>query len=297
MTLLGLRLESDLSVVSAPLEHDRGLVLLSILTCLVAVYAMFELAERANTLLGAGGLLWRVASGAMIAVGVWSAHFIGLLAIESPLMRGIEPLGTAGSGLIALAGGALTFVIAGPRPHFARYAAAGAISAIAGVVMHYWGMAALRIDAELGVQVVWAASIMFGAFLGTMATLYLAYRSGSTLQRIVWSFPVAALIASLHYLNVAATILTPRPDFLTPAAALQASAMAEIVAGAAAILAAVAIWLAFANRAAPSPPPRRPQEKRPPQGRPQERKRAEDEETGVVIIPSFRSAADSDRPR
>ena len=283
---LGLRLESDLSIVGAPLAHDRALVLLSILTCLVAVYAMFELAERANTLPGARGLVWRVASGAMIAVAVWTAHFIGLLAIESPLVRGIEPLGTAGSGLVALAGGAVGFVIAGPRPHFARYAIAGAVTGFTGVVMHYWGILALQMDAALSVQALWAVLTLFGAFMGAVAAVYLAHRSSSTLQRVVWAFPVAALIVSLHYLDMAATILRPRPDFLAPTPVVQAGVLAGLVAAATAILAAVAIWLAFADRAAPSPP-RRPQGK---QG-------AGDDETGVVIIPSFRNAADSERPR
>jgi diguanylate cyclase len=273
------RLEWDHNVVGPPLSHDQGLVGLSLLTALIAAYAALELAERGKTHFGARAQAWRAAAGMLMGMSIWTAHFIGILAIQSPLLRGFEVAETAFSGLFALAWGAVAFSVVGRQPTTLRYIGAGAVTAGAALVMHYWGVFALRIDAELSFRPVWALLTAAGAFSGAIGTLFLAYRLSSTPQRVIAAFPVAAIIACMHYVDMASMVLSPQPSFLAPDAGPPEILVAGAVVLITAIAAAASVRVALTDRrrsASPGPAP--------------------GENEGVVIIPGIRARRTSRAP-
>lgn len=206
-------LESDASIVSAPYAHDRALVGASMLIAVAIAYAYQELAARARTHQGAARLFWNLGAGAMVGGGVWLTHLMGMLALETPLVHGLEPTATAISGIVGILCACLAFAIADARVTLWRLILAGLISAAGGVLMHYLGMRGLRIEADLSYRAALVAITSLGGFLVSVAAVWIAYRVNTSWLRGVLAFPMGAVVAGLHYTDIAAMIVTPRPMF------------------------------------------------------------------------------------
>jgi NO-binding membrane sensor protein with MHYT domain len=114
----------------------------------VALMASFTGLSLANGLgaLPAPARPRRLAMAALaLGGGVWSTHFIAMLALELPVQVGYDAVATLGSALLSVlvSGLALVALHAGP-PSRARVAGAGCLMGAGVVAMHYLGMAGLR---------------------------------------------------------------------------------------------------------------------------------------------------------
>jgi NO-binding membrane sensor protein with MHYT domain len=210
-------LESDPAVVSAPYAHDRTLVAASLLIAASTAYAFMALASRARAHTGATSLVWNLAAGAMFGAAIWLTHLMGMLALDSPLVHGLDPALTSLSGVVGVVSGCLAFAIADARPTWLRLIFAGLSVAIGGVVMHYLGMRGLNIEAELSYRATLIVATSVGAGISSIIALAFVYRIDTVLARVVFAMPMAAVIAGLHYTDMAAMIIDPRPAFQPPA--------------------------------------------------------------------------------
>jgi NO-binding membrane sensor protein with MHYT domain len=206
-------LEPDASVVSAPYSHDKTLVGASMLIAVVTAYAFQELAARARAHTRAVSLAWNVAAGGMFGGSVWLTHLMGMLALETPLVHGLDPAATTVSGIVGLLSGCLAFAVAEAKPPWWRLIPAGLIVAAGGIVMHYLGMQGLRIEAELTYRAPMIVVTSIGASVMCIAAIWLAYRIDSSWMRAALAFPFGAAAAGLHYTDMAALVITPRPQF------------------------------------------------------------------------------------
>ncbi len=201
----------------APFTHDPTIVALSLLAAIVIAFGFLELGERARANAATRGSAWNVAAGAMFGLCVWTPHFIGLLALKSPLAHGVTLAPTAASAALMIIFGAAAFLVAGRLPTFGRVALVGASLGLCGVVMHYVGMAGLRVEAALSYRTGPALMTMLGAVGGSVLALWVAHRLESPWRRVALAFPTGAIAAGLHYVDVASTVMTPNPDFAAPA--------------------------------------------------------------------------------
>src|SRR5271168_2822465 len=122
-------------------EHDWGLVCLAALICVVSCYTTFSLLARARRLAGLPRLAWLAAAAVATGCGVWSTHFVAMLAFQPGLPVGYAIGLTALSVAVAIALSGLGFVIA---LIFRHAALGGAVVGAAIGAMHYLGMAALQ---------------------------------------------------------------------------------------------------------------------------------------------------------
>ena len=65
--------------------YSPGLVILSILVAGVASYAALELAARVAAARGGERLAWLAGGSLTMGLGIWSMHFVGMLAYHLPL--------------------------------------------------------------------------------------------------------------------------------------------------------------------------------------------------------------------
>ena len=201
----------------APFTHDRTIVALSLLVAIATAFAFLELGERARASAGARAAAWNAAAGGMFGLCVWSPHFIGLLALKSPLTHGVTLAPTVASAALVIMFGAAAFLVAGRSPKIGRTALVGLGLGLCGVLMHYIGMVGLRIEAALSYRTGPALMTMLGAVVGSAFALWVAHRLETTWRRIALAFPTGAIAAGLHYVDVASTVMTPNPDFAAPA--------------------------------------------------------------------------------
>ena len=80
------------------------LVLASLLVAVLAAYTSLDLAARISTARSAQARMWWLAGGALcMGVGIWSMHFVGMLAATLPVPLAYDPGLTLLSLLIAIA--------------------------------------------------------------------------------------------------------------------------------------------------------------------------------------------------
>lgn len=191
-------------------SYDRLLVLFSILVAILASYTALDLTGRIASARGRVAHMWLGAGAIAMGVGIWSMHFVGMLAFRLPIPLGYDPAITAGSLLIAIAasGYALWLVQQPQLPP--RRLALGALlmgGAVAG--MHYTGMAALKMSPAIDYDIVLFLLSVAIAIAASGAALWIAFRLRDSRRRVLPLRMGAAVvmglaIVSMHYTGMAA---------------------------------------------------------------------------------------------
>ena len=228
--------------------YTTQLVVLSILIACAASYAALYLASHvAHTRARAS---WLIAAAAAMGTGIWSMHFIAMLAYRLPVQVGYDVPLVGLSLLIAIVASGIGLEVAGrEQPSPARIAMTGPVMGLAIAGMHYTGMASMRLPASQhynGVLVVASIVVAVAASYAAVA-LFLRFRFDAS-RRGEWLKAASAIVmghavAGMHYTAMAAVHfehgspgvagLSLPPDKLAIAvAAATALILAIVVAGA-----------------------------------------------------------------
>jgi PAS domain S-box-containing protein len=215
-------------------EHNTPLVALSILIAICASYTALTLAGRVAMTRGRARIAWLVGGCVAMGSGIWSMHFVAMLAFHLPVPIAYDVPLFALSHLAAVAASAFALFVASRQQVGAvRLVAAGFFLGLAIVTMHYTGMAAVRVPARLDYDpVLVAASVVIAVGASTVA-LYLFQwlgndntRRGRSL-RAVAAVVMGLAIAGMHYTAMAAarffeigTYQPPHSDYLLGSAGL-----------------------------------------------------------------------------
>jgi signal transduction histidine kinase/CheY-like chemotaxis protein len=218
------------SAIGAPFTHDRALVALSFIVAFIASYTALELAERLRSAPAGQGAIWHAASSIVLGGGIWSMHFIAMLAFETPLERGYDFFRTGLSMLVAIAAVAVGLWIVRGRVSWASILAAGIFVGIGVVAMHYTGMAALVVAGDVVYRPsIWIASVVVALTAATVA-LWLAFTLTRWWQRAAAGIVMAVAICGMHYTGMAATVVRAGPDVGHVAAEMSETLLAIAIA-------------------------------------------------------------------
>lgn len=195
--------------------HEAPLVALSILIAICASYTALTLAGRVAVARGRTRLAWLLGGSVAMGSGIWSMHFVAMLAFHLPVAISYDvPLVTL-SFLAAVAASAFAlFVASRANVGTGRLLAAGLCLGLAVVAMHYTGMAAVRVPALLSYDpVLVGASVLVAITASTVALwLFLWLRSDNTPRgrslRAAAAVIMGLAIAGMHYTAMAAAHFT-----------------------------------------------------------------------------------------
>src|SRR5271169_1250089 len=127
-------------------SYNWYLVTLSLVVAMLASYTTLDLAARIRSIEGEGRrrFYWLTAGALSMGTGIWSMHFIGMLAFRLPVAVSYDVPITLGSLLIAITASWFALWVAGRETlSRRRLAAAGLLMGFAIISMHYVGMAAM----------------------------------------------------------------------------------------------------------------------------------------------------------
>src|ERR1700676_354550 len=129
-------------------SYDYRLVALSVLIAVLASYAALDLAARVTAAQGRIQFVWLLGGATAMGTGIWSMHYIGMLAFSLPIPVLYDWPTVLLSLLAAVFTSAISlFVVSRQRMGWPRALAGGAIMGSGIATMHYTGMAAMRLPA------------------------------------------------------------------------------------------------------------------------------------------------------
>jgi len=191
-------------------QHDPRLVVLAALVCLLSCATALALAGRAVRTARLGRQAWLWAAAIVAGAGVWTTHFIAMLAFNAGLPIGYNYWLTALSIVISIGGIRIAF-----SAHRHQRAVGGAIAGLTVAGMHFTGMAAMQVQAIRH----WDPAIA-GASIA--AGVIFAAAGFHILTKPTWTRGAGALvllvlaICAMHFTAMSAFILIPDPTIPQP---------------------------------------------------------------------------------
>jgi signal transduction histidine kinase len=208
-------------------HYDPVLVVTSIAIAIFASYVALDTVVRLSGPHRRGRRWWWLCAPAAMGLGIWSMHFVGMLAFHLQMPVGYDVALVVASVLVAIAASALAlFVASRPSLPIPVLAVASLCMGAAISGMHYIGMAAMRLDAAI----TWRPSLVILSIViaigASFAALLLAFRLRA-LSTDLFHWPklgaatlMGIAIAGMHYTGMAAAQFTPVPPSPTAGAAL-----------------------------------------------------------------------------
>ncbi|MBZ8181296.1 MHYT domain-containing protein [Oscillatoria salina] len=195
-----------------PESYSISLVLLSFFIAVIASYTALDLAGRVKLSRQKMRLLWLVGGAIAMGIGIWSMHFVAMLAFQLPIAVNYDILRTLESLFYAvIASGIALWLWSRPTSGLSLLISGGVCMGLAIAWMHYTGMAAMQLQAKIvydWVKVTLSIAIAIGA---SFAALWLAFRlqekSSHSLigQKIGSSLLMGTAISGMHYTGMWAT--------------------------------------------------------------------------------------------
>ncbi len=189
-------------------QHDLKLVVLAGLICLLACYTGLSLLTRARHADPGRGLAWLTAAAAVFGAGIWATHFVAMLAFRPGFAMGysigLTLLSIAAAMTLSWLGFAAALRLGSPL-------LGGALLGVAIGTMHYIGMIAMEVPADLHWQSDFVSlSLAIGIVAGA-AALATMWRGSALRHRIAAALLLTVAICGLHFTAMAAVALEPNP--------------------------------------------------------------------------------------
>jgi NO-binding membrane sensor protein with MHYT domain len=180
--------------------HDPYLVALSVMIAILGGYTGFSLAARVRNAPGGPRRLLLAGAATFLAIGIWTMHFVGVLAAPLPSETVYLVLPTIISFLIcALVVGISMFFVSTGEPSRVRVVSSAVLLGLGVVSMHYVGTHGLA--GNFAVEHDWsivllATAVAIGTAYGGLRA-FLAKQDGIPL--VVSSIAFGLAVAGMHY--------------------------------------------------------------------------------------------------
>ena len=191
-------------------HYNDSLVVLSILIAILSAYAVLDLAGRVTGSTGRARFAWLSGGAFAMGTGIWSMHYVGMLAFRLPVPVKYDWPTVLLSWLAAVFASGVGLYVVGRKTMGIVPAVVGSIFMGGGIAaMHYIGMEAMRLPAMcvyspalVGASILLAVVIAFVALWRTFA--FRGYLGGWSWRKSGNAVLLGAAIPVMHYVGMAA---------------------------------------------------------------------------------------------
>jgi PAS domain S-box-containing protein len=195
--------------------YDYRLVALSVLISMLASYAALDLGGRVTASRGHIRSIWLMGGAAAMGMGIWSMHYIGMLAYSLPVPV-LYHWPTVLLSLLAaiLASAVALFVVSRDEMGPLRTVLGGLLMGSGIAAMHYVGMHAMRLPAMCSYSHGLVALSLVLAIGISLVALWLTFHLRADIDSMSWrklasATLMGAAIPVMHYTGMAAASFRP----------------------------------------------------------------------------------------
>jgi PAS domain S-box-containing protein len=196
-------------------SYNYALVALSVLIAMFASYAALDLAARVTAAGGWTRAVWLLGGASAMGIGIWSMHYIGMLAFILPIPVAYHWPTVLLSLFAAILASVIALYVVSRQKLGAARAVAGSVLMGAGIAsMHYIGMAAMRLTAICQFNSFLVVLSVVFAVLISLAALWITFhfrdeKTGIGREKLAGAAVMGAAIPVMHYTGMAAASFTP----------------------------------------------------------------------------------------
>jgi PAS domain S-box-containing protein len=236
--------------------YDMGLVATSVAIAILAAFVALSISGRiVAAATPQARYAWASAGAISMGGGIWSMHFIGMLAFSLPCGIAYDAAGTVLSimpGMLA-SGIALGAISKPDEPGLSRRFLGAALMGGGIAAMHYSGMAAMRPEALLRYDPALVAVSVVVSVVLAFVSLSIRFpfhhaQSSRTAATIIAASVMGCAVAGMHYTAMQASIFFPLPDVPTYSMALSPTLLALLITIFTVLIAVSTLVATFAGR-------------------------------------------------
>src|ERR1700674_4459845 len=196
-------------------SYNFALVALSVLIAMFASYAALDLAGRVTAAVGWTRAVWLLGGAGAMGTGIWSMHYIGMLAFILPIPVTYHWPTVLLSLFAAILASVVALGVVSRQTMGWFRALAGSVLMGAGIAsMHYIGMAAMRLPAICQFNSFLVVLSVVFAVLISLAALWITFhfrdeKTGIGWEKLGGAVVMGAAIPVMHYTGMAAASFTP----------------------------------------------------------------------------------------
>src|SRR6266404_4500112 len=196
-------------------SYNYALVALSVLIAIFASYAALDLAGRVTAASGRTRAVWLLGGAGAMGTGIWSMHYIGMLAFILPIPVAYHWPTVLVSLLAAILASIVALgVVSRQKMGWFRALAGSALMGAGIASMHYIGMAAMRLPAICQFNSFLVVLSVAFAVLISLAALWITFhfrheKTGIGWEKLAGAVVMGAAIPVMHYTGMAAASFTP----------------------------------------------------------------------------------------
>jgi NO-binding membrane sensor protein with MHYT domain/signal transduction histidine kinase len=219
-------------------SYNYTLVALSVLIAMFASYAALDLAGRVTAASGWTRAAWLLGGASAMGTGIWSMHYIGMLAFILPVPVAYHWPTVLLSLFAAILASVVALGVVSRQKMGSFRAFVGSVLMGAGIAsMHYIGMAAMRLPAICHFNSFLVVLSVVFAVLISLAALWITFhfrdeKTGIGWKKLAGAVVMGAAIPVMHYTGMAAASFTSSgmPADLSHAVSISTLSTAGIVA-------------------------------------------------------------------
>jgi diguanylate cyclase (GGDEF)-like protein len=202
--------------------YNPWLVCLSVIVAILVSYTALNLAVRVSSASRSSASLWLGGGAVAMGGGIWSMHFIGMLAFSLPIPLSYDIATTLASLAIAIfISGFALWIAARPHTSLTGLAVSAVVMGLGICAMHYSGMSAIQILPVIRYErapLLASIGIAIGASFAAL-WLFVRLRAGDTARAQLMTVGAAIVmgfaISGMHYTGMAASQFAPGSYCLT----------------------------------------------------------------------------------
>lgn len=217
-----------------PVTYNPVLVFISAAISVIAAYITLEVSHKLSASSGTNRTFWLVSGAIALGSGIWSMHFVAMLAFSIPTSITYNFLLVLFSLLVPILVSFQALAIIGrPQPTLTSILISSLIIGIGIAVMHYSGMAAMQMSASLSYNpVLFALSVVIAiavSFIALVLSLMFRKRKEQKLLKLLSAVVMGVAVMSMHYTGMAAANFEPNPSKIIPPSGLDNVSLATLV--------------------------------------------------------------------
>ncbi|MDY7020770.1 MAG: MHYT domain-containing protein [Cyanobacteriota bacterium] len=199
--------------------YNYQLVFLSYIIAVIASFAALNLGRQLKIASGRGQLNWLIGGAVAMGTGIWSMHFVAMLAFEIPQSITYNIIVVLISWLAGIVGaGIALFIVSRPQVQISQWLAGGVFMGVAIASMHYIGMAAIEVNAVIEYDWRWVTLSIIMAIVVSFIALALVFllqdkeASFFSISKLGSALVLGGAICGMHYTGMYAACFHSTPS-------------------------------------------------------------------------------------